>query len=102
MKYTLIKLLTAVNTTIATSGVYDYIDRGIDRYGFPIVCVVICFGYIWYTQRCYREDFNALHELHAQEVKSLTTALIQNTEVIRSLKDLMLELSETEMKKGDM
>lgn len=92
----LVKLVMAVNTvtvSAATAGTFEYIDRGIDRYGFPIVCVIICFVYIYITNKNYREDFNNLHESHAQEVKALTSALNANTEVIHRLRDTLEDIT---------
>ena len=63
-------------------------------FGFPVFCVVCCFIYINKTNSETRDDFNKLHETHAEEVKSLTTALTANTEVLRALKDVINNLNE--------
>lgn len=57
------------------------------NFGFPVFCVICCFWYINKNGAETRSDFNSLHEIHAEEVKSLNSALIANTEVLRDLKE---------------
>lgn len=71
----------------------DMVINAIQQFGFPIVCVACCFWYINKTNTETREDFNKLHTTHAEEVKSLTSALSANTEVLRDLKETIKDLN---------
>lgn len=70
----------------------DFLLQAVSTIGFPIVCVGCSFWYINKTQNEYRQDYNRLHESHAKEVQALTTALTENTEVIRSLKFVLFDV----------
>lgn len=59
--------------------------QAIATVGYPIVCSLLSFAYIYKISDDYRKDYNALHEKHKEEVLALTAAIENQKEVIRSL-----------------
>lgn len=89
----LAKYYTPFIAAVSNLTFYDKLMSILDKFGFPILVVVACFWYINKIQEEYRADYNELHESHAEEVKALTTALTQNTETIRALKDMLDDIN---------
>lgn len=57
----------------------------ISSLGFPIVCVLFLFWFIYDTNQKHREDINNLHSQHNEETKKLAEAINNNTEVMNKL-----------------
>lgn len=55
----------------------------ISSYGFPIVCCVVMFKYL-----------EKERETHRQEIDGMTTALNENTNIIKDLKETILKVME--------
>lgn len=55
----------------------------ISSYGFPIVCCVVMFKYL-----------EKERETHRHEIEGMTTALNENTNIIKELKDTISKLLE--------
>lgn len=55
----------------------------ISSYGFPIVCCVVMFKYL-----------EKERETHRQEIEGMTTALNENTNIVKELKDTISKLLE--------
>lgn len=79
-----------LTTATATVTMFESI---LDKYGFPILVVICAFWYINKIQEEYREDYNALHKTHEEEVKSLTAALNSNTEILSRLRDTLEDMT---------
>lgn len=89
----LTKYYTPIMAATVNLTFYDKVMTLLDKFGFPIVVVIACFWYINKIQEEYRADYNDLHESHAAEVRALTTALTENTETIRALKDMLNDMN---------
>lgn len=63
----------------------DALINLISTTGFPIVCVLLCFWFIYDTNQKHREDINNLHTQHNNETKKLSEAINNNTEVMNKL-----------------
>lgn len=57
----------------------------ISSLGFPIVCVLFLFWFIYDSNEKHREDLNNLHSQHNEETKKLSDAINNNTEVMNKL-----------------
>lgn len=78
----------------------DTILTAITTIGFPIVCVLICFYYIYTRDKAHQEEESALRETHHEEIISildeqrtennkLVEAINNNTIVINKLIERM-------------
>lgn len=57
----------------------------ISNVGFPIVCVLFLFWFIYNNNEKHREDINALYSQHNEETQKLASAINNNTEVMNKL-----------------
>lgn len=57
----------------------------ISTLGFPIVCVLFLFWFIYDSNQKHREDINNLHSQHNEETQKLANAINNNTEVMNKL-----------------
>ena len=57
----------------------------ISTVGFPVVCVLFLFWFIYDNNEKHREDINALHSQHNEETQKLASAINNNTEVMNKL-----------------
>lgn len=64
---------------------YDIVLQFITSVGFPIVCVLFLFWFIWDTNNKHREEIASLHSQHNEETAKLAEAINNNTEVMTKL-----------------
>lgn len=57
----------------------------ISSVGFPIVCVVFLFWFIYDTNNKHRQEIADLHNLHNIETSKLAEAINNNTDVMTKL-----------------
>lgn len=68
---------------------FPTILQAITTLGFPIVCCLMLFWYVYKRENKYDEQIKELHEKHEQEVGKLVEAVNNNTLVMQRLLDRM-------------
>lgn len=63
----------------------DIIVQTISTVGFPIVCVLLLFWFIYDTNKQHREEIKQLHSQHNEETNKLAEAINNNTHVMTKL-----------------
>ena len=63
----------------------EIIVQTISSVGFPIVCVLLLFWFIYDTNRQHREEIAQLHTRHNEETSKLAEAINNNTQVMTKL-----------------
>lgn len=63
----------------------DYFIQLISTVGFPIVCVLFLFWFIYDTNNKHRQEIADLHSQHNEETSKLADAINNNTEVMTKL-----------------
>lgn len=63
----------------------EIIVQTISSVGFPIVCVLLLFWFIYDTNRQHREEIAQLHTQHNGETSKLAEAINNNTQVMTKL-----------------
>ena len=63
----------------------EIIVQTISSVGFPIVCVLLLFWFIYDTNRQHREEIAQLHTQHNEETSKLAEAINNNTQVMTKL-----------------
>lgn len=63
----------------------EIIVQTISSVGFPIVCVLLLFWFIYDTNRQHREEIAQLHTQHNEETSKLAEAINNNTQVMSKL-----------------
>lgn len=64
---------------------FDVLVQLISSVGFPIVCVVFLFWFIYDTNNKHREEIANLHTQHNEETSKLADAINNNTEVMNKI-----------------
>lgn len=63
----------------------EVIVETISTVGFPIVCVLLLFWFIYDTNKQHREEITRLHTQHNEETGKLAEAINNNTQVMTKL-----------------
>lgn len=63
----------------------DILVQTISTVGFPIVCVLLLFWFIYDTNKQHREEVTQLHTQHNDETGKLAEAINNNTQVMTKL-----------------
>lgn len=63
----------------------EMIVQTISSVGFPIVCVLLLFWFIYDNNNRHREEIKQLHTQHNEETSKLAEAINNNTQVMTKL-----------------
>lgn len=61
---------------------WNQIAQLIGSLGFPIVCTVVCFWYIWKNGESQREMTQKMQDSHKDEIEKLRQTIDNNTRVM--------------------
>lgn len=61
---------------------WNQIAQLIGSLGFPIVCTVVCFWYIWKNGESQREMIQKMQDSHKDEIEKLRQTIDNNTRVM--------------------
>ena len=61
---------------------WNQVAQLIGSLGFPIVCTVVCFWYIWKNGESQREMIQKMQDSHKDEIEKLRQTIDHNTRVM--------------------
>lgn len=61
---------------------WNQVAQLIGSLGFPIVCTVVCFWYIWKNGESQREMIQKMQDSHKDEIEKLRQTIDNNTRVM--------------------
>ena len=61
---------------------WNLVAQLIGSLGFPIVCTVVCFWYIWKNGESQREMIQKMQDSHKDEIEKLRQTIDNNTRVM--------------------
>lgn len=61
---------------------WNQVAQLIGSLGFPIVCTIVCFWYIWKNGESQREMIQKMQDSHKDEIEKLRQTIDNNTRVM--------------------